>query len=272
MYGTRAVSYCSPSAHPLARILQEQGWDTAAFIGSAVLKKLFGFNNGFAVYDDEMPRPGKRNEFREDPERKASVTVDRAIDWLNKRLSDKPFFLWVHIYDPHIPYKPPAEFAQKYRGPSIRWRNRLLGPADCSSVRRRREEIAPGEDCDGRACGSRRELGRTWRTHTRCVHIRFDTADSLPHGRARHSSWPARKTTGPHDRFSSDPAPGNGRGRAPGYVQGLSLVPALSGKSVATDISYAETLYPKMNMNWSELRGHPHEPLEVHPRAASRAL
>ena len=43
-------------------------------------------------------------------------------------------------------------------------------------------------------------------------------------------------------------------GRAPGYVQGLSLVPAFSGKSVATDISYAETLYPKMNMNWSELR------------------
>ena len=61
------------SSHPLARILQEQGWDTAAFIGSAVLKKLFGFNNGFSVYDDEMPRPGKRNEFREDPERKASV-------------------------------------------------------------------------------------------------------------------------------------------------------------------------------------------------------
>ena len=35
------------SARPLARILQEQGWDTAAFVGSAVLKKVFGFNNGF---------------------------------------------------------------------------------------------------------------------------------------------------------------------------------------------------------------------------------
>jgi tetratricopeptide (TPR) repeat protein len=43
-------------------------------------------------------------------------------------------------------------------------------------------------------------------------------------------------------------------GRAPSYVQGLSLVPAFSGKSAATDIAYAETLYPKMNMNWSELR------------------
>ena len=95
------------SAHPLARILQEQGWDTAAFIGSAVLKKMFGFNNGFAVYDDEMPVPGKRSEFREDPERKASVVVDHAIAWLNGRTSDKPFFLWTHIYDPHLPYSPP---------------------------------------------------------------------------------------------------------------------------------------------------------------------
>ena len=90
------------SSHPLARILQEQGWDTAAFIGSAVLKKLFGFNNGFAVYDDEMPRPGKRNEFREDPERKASVMVDRAIDWLNKRSSEQAVLsLGAHLRSAH---------------------------------------------------------------------------------------------------------------------------------------------------------------------------
>src|SRR5262249_36523975 len=43
-------------------------------------------------------------------------------------------------------------------------------------------------------------------------------------------------------------------GRAPAYVQGVSLLPAFSGKAVAADLSYAETLYPKMNMNWSELR------------------
>src|SRR5207249_11233871 len=63
-----------------------------------------------------MHRPGKRNEFREDPERKAAVVVDRAIDWLRKRPTGKPYFLWVHIYDPHIPYRPPEEFAQKYKG------------------------------------------------------------------------------------------------------------------------------------------------------------
>ena len=43
-------------------------------------------------------------------------------------------------------------------------------------------------------------------------------------------------------------------GRAPSYVKGSAWCPRSPGKPVATDISYAETLYPKMNMNWSELR------------------
>ena len=43
-------------------------------------------------------------------------------------------------------------------------------------------------------------------------------------------------------------------GSAPGNIQGVSLSPAFSGKPVATGMSYEETLYPKMNMNWSELR------------------
>jgi arylsulfatase A-like enzyme len=102
------------SSRPLARILHEQGWDTAAFVSSAVLKKAFGFNNGFDVYDDQMPRGGNRRDFREDPERRGSDTVDRALQWLNTQ-SGKPYFLWVHLYDPHMPYNPPGEFKAKYK-------------------------------------------------------------------------------------------------------------------------------------------------------------
>jgi Flp pilus assembly protein TadD len=42
--------------------------------------------------------------------------------------------------------------------------------------------------------------------------------------------------------------------KAPDNVQGLSLVPAFSGKTVPTEISYEETLYPKLAMGWAELR------------------
>ena len=81
-----------PTSVTLATILQQQGWDTAAFISSAVLKKLFGLNQGFAVYDDQMPKPGKAHEFIEDAERRACYTVNHAVRWLDAQ-SGKPFFL-----------------------------------------------------------------------------------------------------------------------------------------------------------------------------------
>ena len=103
----------SPSQPTLAKILQDQGWDTAAFIGSSVLKKRFGLNQGFATYDDEMPA-ATGGSAEAEPERRAEEVVDRAAKWLGSQ-SGKPFFLWVHVYDPHIPYDPPAPFREKYR-------------------------------------------------------------------------------------------------------------------------------------------------------------
>ena len=241
------------SSHPLARILQEQGWDTAAFVSSAVLKKLFGFNNGFGVYDDEMPRPGKRNEFREDPERKASDTVDRAVAWLNAKPSGKPFFLWVHLYDPHLPYQPPAEFARKYQG----------HPYD-GEIAYADQQIARLFD----AVQKRSPAGQT------VTAVLADHGESLgEHGEHTHGVFLYDATLHIPFIMAGPGIPAGLRvkqqartidflptllelmgGHAPGYVEGLSLVPVFAGKSVATDISYAETLYPKMNMNWSELR------------------
>src|SRR5207245_7752591 len=102
------------NSRTLAKILEEQGWDTAAFVSSAVLKKLFGLNQGFAVYDDQMPNPGNKQEFLEDPERNAAATVERALRWLEAQ-NGKPYFLWVHVYDPHLPYRPPAPYREKYK-------------------------------------------------------------------------------------------------------------------------------------------------------------
>jgi arylsulfatase A-like enzyme/Flp pilus assembly protein TadD len=241
------------SARPLARILQEQGWDTAAFVGSAVLKKLFGFNNGFNVYDDEMPRPGKRSQFREDPERKAAVVVDRAIDWLNHRTSNKPFLLWVHVYDPHIPYNPPADFARKYKG-------RLYDG-----------EIAYTDQQLGRLFDAVDKISAADKT---VVAVLSDHGESLgEHGEQTHGVFLYDSTLRVAFMMSGPGIPAGRRvkqqartidflptllavmgGRAADDVQGLDLTPTFSEASVATDISYAETLYPKMNMNWSELR------------------
>ncbi len=241
------------SAHPLARMLQEQGWDTAAFIGSAVLKKLFGFNNGFALYDDEMPRPGKRNEFREDPERKASVVVDHAIDWLSKRDAGKPFFLWVHLYDPHIPYKPPPEFAARYRGRAY---DGEIAYTD-QQVARLFTAVAAKSPADKTVTVVLSDHGESLGEHGEHTHgvFIYDSTLRIPFIMAG-PGVPAGVRVKQQARtidFLPTLLEVMG-GRAPSYVQGVSLVPAYSGSTAAADSSYAETLYPKMNMNWSELR------------------
>ena len=100
--------------HPtIASIAHSAGFETAAFVGSRVLSKHFGFSNGFATYDDDMS--GKTEEGLPGvfPERRASVVTDRSLAWLKKNETRK-FFLWVHYYDPHAPYDPPEPYKHTY--------------------------------------------------------------------------------------------------------------------------------------------------------------
>ncbi len=101
-----------PSSITLATILQRHGWNTAGYVSATVLKKVFGFNQGFSTYDDQMPQTSSGMET---PARPANITVDHAISWLNAQ-SNKPFFVWLHLYDAHQPYKPPPQFRKQYPG------------------------------------------------------------------------------------------------------------------------------------------------------------
>src|SRR6516225_6697616 len=104
------------ASHPtLEEVLREQGWSTAAFVGASVLKRQFGFNQGFGVYDDEMPKSDPDKVGGDYAERRAETVVDKAIAWLSGQ-SGGPFFLWVHVFDPHSPYDPPSSFREKYAG------------------------------------------------------------------------------------------------------------------------------------------------------------
>jgi arylsulfatase A-like enzyme/Flp pilus assembly protein TadD len=102
-----------PAIPTLATLLKESGYATAAFVGAFPLDSRFGLARGFDVYDDRYPR-GKTPLDFEMPERPASETIPAALAWWNEKRS-APKFLWVHLYDPHAPYRPPAPFAERYR-------------------------------------------------------------------------------------------------------------------------------------------------------------
>ena len=95
-----------PEPPTLAQRLAARGYATAAFLSGYPLHSAFGLDRGFSHYDDAFDS-GKGDE----RERKAGATVAAARAWLaDPKTARAPWFLWVHLYDPHYPYDPPAAF------------------------------------------------------------------------------------------------------------------------------------------------------------------
>ncbi len=99
----------------LAEIFKRQGYTTAAFVSAFALDSMWGLNRGFDHYDDWFRAQDYKLAKRQSVERPAGDTVDRSIAWLQPRAAG-PFFLWLHLYDPHAPYRPPEPFKSRYPG------------------------------------------------------------------------------------------------------------------------------------------------------------
>ncbi len=97
-------------ATTLAERFQAAGWSTGAFIGAVVLKARFGLAQGFDVYDDDVQ--GKKSAPGGFVERTAGEVVDAATAWLDR--TEGPFFLWLHVYDPHMDHRAPEPFASQF--------------------------------------------------------------------------------------------------------------------------------------------------------------
>lgn len=96
----------------IAARLKEKGYATGAFVGAFPLDARHGLTPGFDVYDDDYPQGSGRLDFKI-AERRAEQVLSAAAQWWRGQ-SQQPRFLWVHLYDPHVPYQPPAEFAPRY--------------------------------------------------------------------------------------------------------------------------------------------------------------
>jgi arylsulfatase A-like enzyme/Flp pilus assembly protein TadD len=98
----------------VSEALSRRGWRTGAFVGSYVLDASFGLDQGFEVYDG----PALRGDARAlGAARPADQVVDAAQAWLARQDDASPWFVWVHLYDPHKPYRPPQPFASRLANP-----------------------------------------------------------------------------------------------------------------------------------------------------------
>src|SRR5437763_15501183 len=109
-----AANKLSPNQPTLASVLRKEGYTTGAVIGSAVLDSRFGLNQGFDFYYDHVDFNRLQESNLDAMERPGNVVTDVALDWLGKNTQAK-FFLWMHLYDPHYPYRPPAPYSEQYK-------------------------------------------------------------------------------------------------------------------------------------------------------------
>jgi len=114
----------------LADVLHANGYETTAFTSATTTRSInTGLNQGFQRYVDSLVPWSEwfsRDEFQqlilfyvlgimEDSQISGKVVSDRALRWLDAQ-GEQPFFVWLHYFDPHVPYSAPAPFLGKYTG------------------------------------------------------------------------------------------------------------------------------------------------------------
>ncbi len=100
-------------ARTAATLFKKAGYVTGAFVSAFPLDSRFGLNAGFDLYDDHFGGAVATSEFSMS-ERPASVVVPLAEKWIAGATT--PWFSWVHVFDPHAPYRPPPPFDTEYAG------------------------------------------------------------------------------------------------------------------------------------------------------------
>ena len=245
-----------PALKTLAECFQAAGYETGAFVGAYVLDAKWGLNQGFGTYFDSFDLSRFEKISLASVQRPANEVLDQALPWLEKT-KDRPFFSWIHLYDPHTPYEPPPPYdtqypKQPYLG-EIAFTDAQLGRLTAfleKSGLKEKTFLVFASD-HGESLGAHQEGTHGFFVYQEAVHVPLIVVTPFPKLRGIVS-----------DRVVSlvdiMPTVMDMAGRAiPAEVQGTSLVPLFfdPGRALAgTGSAYSETYYPRFHFGWSELR------------------
>lgn len=239
-------------ATTLAAILSKAGYQTGGFIGAFILDRAYGFDQGFDQFDSRFEKFEVGDKLA--AERRADEVVAPALGWLSRVDMSRPFFVWVHLYDAHAPYNPPAPFSQKFAGSLYDG------------------EIAYVDSAVGKLVVALERRGLLDRTLVVAV---GDHGESLgEHGEEDHGlflydavlrvPWIARLPGTIHpgtvvrDQVRAiDVVPTVLdwlKLPSPGRFDGASVAARLPAGNADEPASYAETFYSKFHFGWSELK------------------
>ena len=235
------------AATTIAETLKAAGYRTGAVVGSVILDESYGLAQGFDEYDDRIAAQVRDTVAVSELQRPADEVTAAARAWIAAQRS--PWFLWVHYYDPHLPYAAPAKY----------------------------QAMLPDRPYDAEVAFTDAQIGALLHGLDRArtaVIVTADHGESLgEHGEQDHGLFlydatlrvpmviaaPGVKPRVVHEQVRNvDLAPTISElaGLAPqSDWDGESLLPLLQGRS-RTDVplSLAESWYPRLHFGWSELR------------------
>ncbi|MGH9469598.1 MAG: sulfatase-like hydrolase/transferase, partial [Terriglobia bacterium] len=241
-----------PGAVTLGGILKAHGYRTAAFIGGFVLDRRFGLNQGFDFYDSPF---GVQNGGETVSLRRSAPEVTRAAaSWLRQN-SDRPFFVFIHIFDLHRPYV----FPPGYRRLAADGYDSELGNADRVLGAFWRELDRMGifsralivfTSDHGESLGDHGEDTHSYFIYESTLHVPL-----IIHWPEGSGSYPAR-VDAPAGLIDVAPTILQFLGiRAPAAFQGQSLFDLLNGtRGVAPRGVYSESVYARDHFGCSPLR------------------
>ncbi|MGE0454594.1 MAG: sulfatase-like hydrolase/transferase [Vicinamibacteria bacterium] len=239
----------------LAERLRAAGYATGGFVGAYPVSADSGLDRGFERFDDPFGSAGKRAGREERSERRGGEVTDAALGWL-KGQGQRPFFAWVHLFDPHWPYEPPAPYRERF----------AQDPYD--------GEVAYADSQVARLLEWLDRSGRAART---LVVVTSDHGEGLgDHGEDEHLLFVYDTTLRVPLVLRQAGALPAGR-RVKGQFRGIDLLPTLlellgqpgprpagSGASRAAELraaralpdnaAYAESLYGQLHFGWAPLR------------------
>jgi arylsulfatase A-like enzyme len=230
----------------LGEALRMRGLRTGAFVGGFPLERRFGLARGFDHYDDALDRQdGVHFDFAE---RRADRVVEAAREWLAGQSG--PVFAWVHLFDPHAPYDPPADFRgglDAYRG-EIAFVDRSLGSLLAAWDARPGPSFVALTADHGEAFGEHGEESHSLFVYDTTLHVPLVLrGPGLVEGRRVTTS------VGLADVAFTLLA----RLDATAGLAGSLPAPVLPGRDLLDEREaplYAETLSPRLDFGWSDLR------------------
>ncbi len=243
--------YLDQRFQTLAEIFKEKEYNTAAFIGAFPVDSRFGLDQGFDVYDDKFKEDEKFKAFNS--ERRAEQVFNSFQEWFLGNFQSQ-FFVWVHYYDPHLPYDPPSPYREEFSDPydgEVAYTDFYVGEIinllEEKNIVDNTLVIAVGDHGEG--LGDHKEIdhGLFLYNSTLKVPLIFFAPKNLPSQKIITSQVRLIDIFPTVLNLLNMPIPEE--------VQGESLIPYIDGKRKDNLVSYIETFHPREMFRWAALRG-----------------